>query len=284
VLIALAAVLLGSVPLLVGTFRQVEIPRLVGQTKAAAERSLRDAGFNVTTDVENSATVPEGHVIRTDPAGGTSARKGSTVRLIVSAGPVTVQMPNVINTKFEAARDQLEQLGLKVARKDAFHPTIKKGNVVAQDKDPDVLLNAGTTVTLTVSKGVERVAVPDVKNKTQADATQILTTAGFTVTIQRADNDTVPAGHVVSQTPGAGTKADKGSAVTLVISNGPPKVAVPNLQCMTRKQAADVLAARGLQIKFVGSERRVVDQDPQPGQQVPRGSVVTAYTGPGTYC
>ena len=69
-----------------------------------------------------------------------------------------------------------------------------------------------------------------------------------------------------------------------MISNGPPKVAVPNLQCMTRKQASDVLASKGLQVKFMGSERRVVDQDPQPGAQAARGSVVTAYTGPGTYC
>jgi beta-lactam-binding protein with PASTA domain len=204
--------------------------------------------------------------------------------MIVSAGPVTVEVPNVKNIKYETAKDTLEKLGLEVERKDAYHDSIKKGYVIAQDQNPNALVNVGIKITLTVSKGVERILVPDVKTKTEADATQILTAAGFTVTPQHVDNETVPAGQVISQTPGAGVRANKGSAVTIVISNGPPKVAVPNLQCMTRRQAQDVLASKGLEVKFSGSGRRVVDQDPQPGSQVARGSVVTAYTGPGTYC
>jgi serine/threonine-protein kinase len=123
-----------------------------------------------------------------------------------------------------------------------------------------------------------------VKGKTQDEATRILTAAGFTVKPQLVDDAKIPAGQVISQTPGAATKADKGSEVTIVVSKGPPKVKVPSLQCMTRRQAADTLAARGLQIKFSGGDRRVVDQDPPPDTEVPRGSVVTAYTGPGTFC
>jgi eukaryotic-like serine/threonine-protein kinase len=284
VLIAIAALLLGSIPVLVGKLARVEIPTVAGQTKAAAEKSLRDAGFEVTTDIENSATVAEGHVIRTDPAGGTSARKGSTIRVIVSSGPVKVQVPNVRNLKYEVAKEQLEGLGLKVARKDDFDPTVKKGYVIRQDKDPDVLLNAGTTITLTVSKGVERVLVPDVKGKPQADATQTLEAAGFMVTAQKVDNDTVPVGQVISQTPAGGTRANKGSAITIVVSNGPPVVVVPDIYCMTRVQAADTLAAKGLKVRFQGSYARVVDQDPRAGASVPRGSTVTAFTAPGTRC
>ena len=281
VLIALIAT---SIPILIATFRQIEIPQVAGRTKAAAETALRKAGFSVTTDVENSATVPEGHVIGTDPAGGTSARKGTTIRMIVSAGPVTVQMPDVTNTKFEDAEDKLVDLGLEVVKREAYHGTVKKGYVISQNQDPNVLLNVGTKVTLVVSKGVERLSVPDVRNKTEAEATQILITAGFTVTVKRADSETVDAGLVISQTPSASVKADRGSAVTITVSNGPPKVAVPNLRCMTRRQAQDKLASVGLQVNFVGGDRRVVDQDPQPGASAPRGSVVDAYTGPGSFC
>jgi eukaryotic-like serine/threonine-protein kinase len=284
VIVAVLAVLLASIPILLRSFAHVEVPSLAGKTKAAAEKSLHDAGFVVTSELENSPSVKAGLIIRTNPPGGTSARKGSTIQLIVSAGPVTVTVPDVTNLKYETAESRLVALGLKVDRKDAFHPTVRKGYVISQDKQKDVLVNAGTVVTLTVSKGVEHVAVPDVKGKTQADATQILTAAGFTVTPKPVNSDTVPAGQVISQTPAAGTKADKGSAVTIVVSNGPPKVKVPSLQCMTRRQAQDTLAARGLEIKFSGSDKRVVDQDPPPDTEVPRGSVVTAYTGPGTFC
>jgi len=281
VVLALLAV---SIPIALKSFVRVDVPSLAGQTKAAAEKSLRAAGFVVTSELENSATVKAGLVIRTNPAGGSSARKGSTVQMIVSAGPVTVTVPDVTNLKYETAQSRLVELGLRVERKDAFHPTVRRGYVISQDKQQDVLVNAGTTITLTVSKGVERVTVPDVKGKTQEQATQILTAAGFTVKPQLVDNATVPAGQVISQTPGAATKADKGSEVKIVVSNGPPKVKVPSLQCMTRRQAADTLAARGLQVQFTGNDRRVVDQDPPPDTEVPRGSVVTAYTGPGTFC
>jgi serine/threonine-protein kinase len=289
----LALVLVGilvivSIPLLIRSLSKVEIPSLVGKTKAVAEKTLRDAGFNVSSEIENHRTIPAGHVIRTDPPAGSSARKGSTVQLVVSSGPPIVKVPNVVNQQYETAERTLVGLGLKVDRKDAYHPTVKKGYVISQDKQADTLITTGTPVTLTVSKGVERVTVPDVKGKTQADATQLLTAAGFSVSAQGVDNETVPAGQVISQTPAGGTKADKGSTVKITVSNGPPKVKVPNLRCMTRRQAQDALAARGLEVQFSGpsgsSGRRVVDQDPPPDSEAPRGSVVTAYTGPGTFC
>jgi eukaryotic-like serine/threonine-protein kinase len=283
VIVALIAVIAASLPILVNSFRKVDVPAVAGKSKAAAQAMLKQAGFKVTTDVENSTSIPEGVAIRTDPEG--SARKGSTVTLIVSAGPVTVRMPDVKGLSFDDAERQLLDLRLKVERKDAFSPTVPKGHVIAQSKDLDDVVEQGTTIVLTVSKGVERVAVPNVVGKTEAEANQMLTAAGFTVTAQRADNDTVPAGKVISQTPATG-KANKGSAVTIVVSNGPTKVAVPNLRCMTRRQAQDTLAAKGLDVKFEGpgSARYVVDQDPAPGSYAPKGSVVTAYVGPGTYC
>ena len=283
VIVALIAVLAASIPILINSFKTVDVPAVAGKSKAAAQALLKDAGFKVQTDVENSSTIREGFVIRAEPEG--SARKGSTIMLIISSGPVTVRMPYVKGLSYDEAERQLLDLKLKVDRKDAFSPTVAKGLVISQSKELDDVVEQGTTIILTVSKGVERVAVPNVVGKTEAEANQMLTAAGFTVTAQRADNDTVPAGKVISQTPAEG-KANKGSPVTIVVSNGPPKVAVPNLRCMTRRQAQDALAAKGLKVDFQGpsSAKFVVDQDPAPGAYAPRGSVVTAYTGPGTYC
>jgi beta-lactam-binding protein with PASTA domain len=282
VIVTLIALIGVSIPILLNSFKRVDVPAVAGKSKAAAQALLKEAGFEVSTDVENSATVPEGFAIRTAPAG--TARKGSTITLIVSSGPVTFRMPKVEGLTFDIAERQLLDLRLKVQRKDDFHPIIAKGLVISQSKEVDDIVAQGTTIVLTVSKGVERVSVPKVVDRTEAEAGKILIDAGFTVTVQRADNDTVPAGKVISQTPAGGIKANKGSAVTIVVSNGPPKVAVPNLQCMTRRQAQDALAAKGLDVKFEGDGRRVVDQDPLPGTTVPRGSVVTAFAGTGAYC
>ena len=74
-----------------------------------------------------------------------------------------------------------------------------------------------------------------------------------------------PGARVVSGTLNydkGGVKADKGSKVKLVISNGPPNVKVPDILCKTRAQAAAIVASVGLKIKFEGSYKYVVDQDP----------------------
>jgi beta-lactam-binding protein with PASTA domain len=195
---------------------------------------------------------------------------------------VTVTVPDVTGIKYETAQTRLVDLGLKVERKDAFHATVKKGYVISQDKQKDVLVNAGTTITLTVSKGIERVIVPDVKGKTQADATQILTAAGFTATPQLTDSDTVPAGQVISQTPESGTKAEKGSAVTIAVSNGPKQFPMPDVRGMSFSEAKAKLESLGLVVKreqVPGSYGdTVVGQKPSKGQTVKRGTTATLFT------
>jgi len=281
VLLAVLALIAGSIPILVGAFAHVKVPSVAGLTKAEATTKLRAAGFAVTSDLENNESVPEGSVIRTDPSGGSSIRKGSTVTIVVSAGPVTVRVPDVTRMKFEDAKAKLEKLHLEVDRTDAFSG-VKRGYVISQNKDPDVLVNSGTRILLTVSKGVERVLVPDVTKKSQDDATTELTAAGFTVTVQKQDSDSIPAGQVISQTPAGGVKAAKGSAVTIVVSQGPQQFPMPDVRGMSYSDAKAKLEDMGLVVKreqVPGSYGdTVVGQKPSRGQKVQRGQTVILYT------
>lgn len=283
VIAAFAAALLASIPLLTGALAHVDVPTVDGALKADAQRTLEKAGFEVTSETENHPEISIGRVIRTDPAGGASARRGSTVKLIVSAGPVTVQVPDVRGLPYEEAAKQLTDRGLEVVKVEQFHQTVPKGRVIAQDQNPGVIITQDTPITLTVSKGKERVTVPDVIGRTEADATQLLTAAGLEVVVERIDHDTIAAGKIVDQSP-KGVKVDKGSKVKIVVSNGPPKVPVPDIGCKTRAVAADMVASAGLKIRFEGGGDKVVDQTPAPDTQVPRGSTVTALMGSGVYC
>jgi eukaryotic-like serine/threonine-protein kinase len=281
---AVLVLLLASIPILVGQLARAEVPTVTNMTKAQAQSALQKAGFKVGQEFENHATVGEGLVIRTDPPAGESARKGSTVTLVLSQGPVKVTVPNVRGKPYAEAESTLKGLGLLVTRVDAFHNSVAKDLVIDQDKDPDTIVAQGKTVTLTVSKGKERVTVPDVRNKPEAEAMQMISAAGLTATVQRAFNETVPSGVVISQSPEPNAKADKGTAITIVVSSGPPNVAAPNIRCKTRTQAADIATSNGLKIRFEGNDRFVVDQQPAPGTQVPRGSTLVAYMGPGNFC
>ena len=89
----------------------------------------------------------------------------------------------------------------------------------------------GSTVTITVSGGA--VPVPSVIGDSQQTASQILTTAGFAVSVQRGRAGPVRQRHRVLAAPGTGTAA-KGSTVTIYVQNGasptrrrPPRLSVP---------------------------------------------------------
>ena len=101
--------------------------------------------------------------------------------------------------------------------------------------------------------------MPNVVNLTQAAATSAITGAGLIVgTVTNSTSATVPAGSVISQNPIAGTQVATGSAVNLVVSTGPPPVAVPNVVNLTQAAATSAITGAGL---IVGTVTNSVERD-----------------------
>ncbi|MGP5384662.1 Stk1 family PASTA domain-containing Ser/Thr kinase [Brachybacterium tyrofermentans] len=71
----------------------VKVPNVTGQTLEDAQATLKEAGFGTTQESEDSDSVPEGQVIRTDPEANASVERGSTVNIIVSSGPKETPTP-----------------------------------------------------------------------------------------------------------------------------------------------------------------------------------------------
>jgi serine/threonine-protein kinase len=92
----------------------VRIPELRGTPAADARNTLETLGFTVERKDEFSDEVALGEVIRTEPPAGQEAPKGSTVTMIVSKGPQTFPMPDVVGMTLEDAVAHLESLGLTV--------------------------------------------------------------------------------------------------------------------------------------------------------------------------
>jgi serine/threonine-protein kinase len=126
----------------------VRIPDVSGQPADVATGTLQSLGLDVVVQKDFSATVPKGSVISTDPPTGQSVPKGSTVTLLVSKGPATFAMPNVIGDTSEAATAALEALGLHVRQVQV--PGSIGDTVVGQDPSPGVTVHQGQTVTIFV--------------------------------------------------------------------------------------------------------------------------------------
>jgi serine/threonine-protein kinase len=94
----------------------LSVPDVTGMSPSEAKAALRSAGFEAETMTGYSETVEEGVVMGTTPAGGSAAAEGTVVQVIVSAGPryEELTMPDVRNMSVDAARAQLQGMGLRV--------------------------------------------------------------------------------------------------------------------------------------------------------------------------
>ena len=141
--------------------------------------------------------------------------------------------------------------------------------------------------------GGEQVTVPDVLNKDQQTAIELIKEAGLEVgTVDQSYNDDVDEGKVAEQTPNGNTKKPKGSKVNLVISKGPKpseKVEVPQLVGLTKDQAEAALASVGLKGNATeeaneADEGQVFEQGTDAGKEVEKGTTISykVSSGPDT--
>ncbi|TCC11831.1 Stk1 family PASTA domain-containing Ser/Thr kinase [Kribbella soli] len=200
---------------------KVQVPDVTLKSLAAATTLLSDQGLKVQSTSEKSDTVGRGLIIRQTPDGGTEAEQGSTVNVVVSAGQSAFPVPNVIGMSESKARNALEDAKgqFKVKEKAVEQDSEeKKGIVLAVSPDPNGSYAAGTEFTLTISSGKTNVDVPNVVTQTFDDAKLTLEQAGFRVGQTFGNDQNQAEGTVLNQSVKAGTKAPKGSLITLTVN------------------------------------------------------------------
>ena len=130
-----------------------------------------------------------------------------------------------------------------------------QGIIYHQDPAPDKKIKKGDTVTLYVSRGNKIVKIDDVSGMTEAKAISILeNTNGFKCSVVTEESETVEKGHVIRTDPPIGSELEQGSAITIFVSSGVPKipVTVPNVVGLSVADAKKDLEKVG--IKFGESE------------------------------
>jgi len=134
------------------------------------------------------------------------------------------------------------------------------------------------------------VEVPDLYGRNASQAGSILDHMGLTLDVQdRASNETIPEGKIVSQNPEAGSEVEAGSPVSVVVSLGASSVRVPDLIGQSWPEARSMLIAAGLNLGERTEalnddmpEGRIVLQHPVAGAKANQGSSVgvTLSSGP----
>jgi serine/threonine-protein kinase len=255
---------------LTGGGKKVTVPGVVGASRAAAEQTLREKGFS--TDVTpQTSDKPRGEVIGQDPAGGTRAKKGSTVNLLVSDGPEQVTIPPLEGEPRNEVRKDLTKLGLKVQEREESSDTVGENRVIESIPGQGERVDKGSEVTLVVSKGPERATVPDVTGSTRDEAQSSLEDAGFTVSVKEVESEDKDPGTVLSQDPAGGTSAKKGSRVTLTVAKEPSQVEVPDVTGENEDDAIAILSKAGFEVRRTTQDVPTEDGDGVVLEQNPAG-------------
>lgn len=197
-------------------------------------------------------------------------------------GPV-IEVPDVVGMDLDEALRILDSRGLTgVVDRREFHETHPAGTVISQDPEDGFKVRSGHRVRLVVSRGAERIDVPEVVGQTREDAERTLEESGLEVGAVRTQaSDDVPEGVVISQDPPAGRSVERGTPVDLVVSSGRQIVRVPDVTGFSEERARQILLDRNLNpvVRKVcrTSERDdiVLSQDPAAQTDVPEGSDVT---------
>lgn len=141
------------------TSEMVKIPSVIGKTKSSAKSTLESAGFSVTFEYgDYNNSVAADVVTAQSPSAKKQAAKGSTVTVTLSPGQKPITVPNVVGASQSQAESALAGAGLKYTYADSqYSDTVPAGNVISQTKSGETVA-AGTTITLTLSKGKQEIS------------------------------------------------------------------------------------------------------------------------------
>jgi serine/threonine-protein kinase len=193
------------------------VPMVVGMTLDQAAGPVEEANLSLGEPTEQwHEEVPAGHILSVTPEPGTPVKPGTTLEVVVSAGPEPIEIPSVVGASLEDAREALEEAGFTpvVQEERVFHDEVPDGAVVSQSP-AEGTGHRGDEVTLVVSKGPELIEVPLVIGKQWDEAREQLEALGFDV--EREDLAGGYFNTVRFQSIEAGERAPRGSEIVLTV-------------------------------------------------------------------
>ena len=237
--IILAVVLLGTLIVLAGVYllitskdvKEVKVPNVVGLTTEKAIKMIKEKGLEYTTKSEESATVEEGKVIRTEPKAGSTRTKKSTITIVESSGKEYVVLEDYTGQNYYEIKGKLEAKGIKVEMKtksveNASEYKDKKDNIISQEpafnKDEETKLYANDSVILYIP---EVDVYPDMvaEKWTLSQVEDFVKEYNLTLDKSYKETDEVEEDIVLSQNRAVGDPIYEGYTLKITLSKKPEK-------------------------------------------------------------
>lgn len=202
----------------------VPVPTVKDMTKDEAITALEDQDLKYKFTEQASDTVESGKVIGTNPEEGSTVEKGTQVEVYISSGRKKVKLPSVTSYTEKEATTTLQDAGFKVrVGSSVYSDTITKGLVVYSDPRGGANVLPGATITLHISKGVEKktTIVPNLIGMTEKQARSALKKLKLEVgKVSEAYSSNVEKNHICIQSKPDGTEVKEGTTIDITLSLG----------------------------------------------------------------
>ena len=255
----------------------ITVPDVRNLTVKQASEQLLASGFTPIPYAATKDGVGNDIVYAQDPPPSVLARSGDQITITYNPASTPVAVPLVRGLTVKEATALLAPLGLTLSIKEVVNdPKIPENQIMSQDPKVDTQVRSGSTIVVIVSGGLGQATVPNVQGQVANAAQQLLQTSpyNFVVTLVNEASSTIEQGRVIRTEPAIGAQSPAGSAITVFVSSGGNKVAVPQVEAQTEVDARALLATAGLtpDVKY---------QD-VPANDINIGKVITQGTDAGT--
>ncbi|MBQ6000306.1 MAG: Stk1 family PASTA domain-containing Ser/Thr kinase [Clostridia bacterium] len=201
----------------------IQVPKLVGKTLESIMNDEQiQSNFSI---VEGQSAYQDdydtGVIFKQSPKEGMMVKSGAEIRVSVSLGRKTFEMPNFVGDNYLRAEVELTKMGASFETVREYSDTVAEDFVIATEPAEGGAVESGQTVVIRVSQGpqIVLVDVPKVIGLTEAKAKSELEAKGLSASVSRVDSDR-PVGEVIAQNPAEGQSVGEGSSISLEVSNG----------------------------------------------------------------
>lgn len=263
---------------------ELDIPIPKGKSPKG-KREKRDK-FDIIKNITTQLDLKRGNAMRETSGTAKGKRKVSTrvkrnraialliVLLIIGtswyriSGPGNkIAIPSLAGMSQTQAATAVAELGLKIGQvQEVFSEDVPKGKVITSDPAGGGRVEVAGEVLLIVSKGKDRIEVPELVGLTVEEATAALKSKNLKIgRVSEKYNYTLEAGRIIDGNPPSGSPVRKDSSVDLIISKGPEQIELTNFEGKTSDQAQSELTSAGL----------IVNSNYEYSETVPIGTVIS---------
>ncbi|MFM7337809.1 MAG: Stk1 family PASTA domain-containing Ser/Thr kinase [Actinomycetota bacterium] len=260
----------------------ITVPDVRELTVKEASETLLALGFVPIPYAATKDGVGNDIVYSQDPPPSVLARNGDQVTITYNPASTPIVVPLVRGLTVKEATALLAPLGLVLSIKEVVNdPKVPENQILSQDPKVDTQVRSGSAITVTVSGGLGQATIPNVQGQVASAAQQLLQASpyNFVVTLVNEASATIETGRVIRTEPSIGAQAPASAAISVFVSTGGNKTAVPQIEGQTETDARALLEAAGLKadVKY----QDVPANDPNIGKVISQGTDAGTLVGPG---